>query len=298
MYADSQTITILIALVSAISRAGLNVSDRRLFGHIGVPVLLGSALNNVLPAIVGVTGCLLVFGKSPLGSCLFDVRVVIFAILVQIISLLFGAAFRDCSVPAVIIFSKAPDLFIPLGIYLTARTFNGMDYAFAVTTVVLCAPVVIEAISVKSNSPRHWLLLIALMVTLQGSVSPILLKGTQFNVVMASSFTAASLVWRLVTSFVLLAKPAKYSSTLPSVIVEKLPLHLWRGLLATLTQFTFVLALSRGNLAIAWPILNSTPLVAAVGSAVLLSEKPTRPELRACIGILFVALLKGLLSGR
>jgi drug/metabolite transporter (DMT)-like permease len=56
------------------------------------------------------------------------------------------------------------------------------------------------------------------------------------------------------------------------------PVLISRVLLTVATQITFIIAISSSASAVAWPILNSTGILAMALSSVFIKEKPLGPE--------------------
>nr|WP_230680898.1 EamA family transporter [Paracidovorax cattleyae] len=65
-----------------------------------------------------------------------------------------------------------------------------------------------------------------------------------------------------------------------------------RALLTVATQVTFIYAITSAASAVAWPILNTTGLMAMALSALLLREKPSRLEAFVIVTITLLALAR------
>jgi hypothetical protein len=277
------------------------VTDRRLFGHLRWSVLIGSAINNVVPVAIAFPLAIVFCGPGQTWWSLLDAKVATFALLVQVVALLFGYAFRVSPIPRIIVFAKLPDLFIPLGIFLEIGNFNWRDYAFSVATVLACLPVFIKCVRPGVRA-QPVLLAVCAALIVQGSLSPLLVGSQPHSLVLLTAYTWGLLVWRLVFSAGVVAV-SRVNSGVKAPLSEADPgpvcisrvdfvLFVARGVVALITQLTFVIALGSGKPAIAWPVINSTPLLSVVASAILLREKPSRGELAA------VVLICGLAVGR
>jgi drug/metabolite transporter (DMT)-like permease len=294
--ATTEALTVVLALTSSASRAGLNVVDRRLFGHLRLPIITGSAVNNVGPAVVGLLACALLSQLQAFWEFLLDWRIALFGAIVQIVAFVFGYAFRETPISRVVMFTKLSDLLIPIGIYAAIGAFSARDYLFSVATVLACVPVVVEAIrSGRATLPP---LLITGLLALQGSVSPLLVHDQRFGIKEWLTFTSALLVWRLVLSLALAVLPGARDKALSigsayrDLVQEQLSAVLARAALAVFTQATFLMAIGLGHAAIAWPILNCTALFAMIGAAIILGERPTKAEIVACTLVLTCVAIK------
>ena len=284
----SAGLTVSVAICSAICRAGLNIVDRRMFGHVRVSVPLGSIANNLLPALIATVGCAAGLDHGTFLASFTNIGVIVFAFIAQLVAVLFSYALRESPVPRAIVFAKVPDLFIPLGIWILTSKFSGIDYLFSVATVAACVPVLFE---VKEKGSNRWLIAIAIGITFQGSVSSVLLRTDGFRISEWLAMIGSTVIWRLLFSTILLLwAPEKPVQALATLIRTQRWNTLLRSALTATMQITFILAIAGGHPVVAWPILNATPLFSAVAAAYFLRERPTWPESLACALILLVAL--------
>ncbi|MDA8451892.1 EamA family transporter [Acidovorax sp. NCPPB 3859] len=65
-----------------------------------------------------------------------------------------------------------------------------------------------------------------------------------------------------------------------------------RALLTVATQVTFIYAITSAASAVAWPILNTTGLMAMALSSLLLREKPSRLEFLVILAITLLAVVR------
>lgn len=298
--------TIGVAAGSAGCRALLNVIDRSLFAHRRLPVLSGSMLNNLLATVVGVpfVGCF--FGFLDIASSLVDLRVLIFAMLAQCIATLFAFAFVGTTVPRIIIVSKIPDIFIPLGLWVIVGKLD--NYLFSLATIAACAPLLISlggggSIEERRKRFKRCSILFSLVVCIvvQGSLSPVLVGMAADSFQESAIYTAALLVWRTTWSFMaVMWQRVRRRGETAVRIGHVVDIH-WgllgiRAVVTLLAQFTFVYVLSVGDPSIAWPVLNSTPLIATVASSLMLKEHPTKTELASVVLLFGVAIGRGLIG--
>ena len=286
----SAGLTVSAAIGSAISRAGLNIVDRRMFGHVRVSVPLGSIANNLLPALIATVGCSVGLDHRTFWASLTNIGVIVFAFFAQLVAVLFSYALRESPVPRAIVFSKVPDLFIPFGIWIFTSKFSGIDYLFSAATVAACVPVLFEVLDKETGSNR-WLIAVAVGITVQGSLSSALLRTDGFRISEWIAMIGSTVIWRLPFSTILLVwAPERPVQALVTLIRVQPWNTLLRSALTVFMQITLILAIAGGHPVVAWPILNATPLFSAVAAAYFLRERPTWPESLACALILIVAL--------
>jgi drug/metabolite transporter (DMT)-like permease len=263
-----------------------------MFGHVRVSVPLGSIANNLLPALTAAVGCAVGLDHGTFLASFTNIGVILFALLAQLVAVLFSYALRESPVPRAIVFSKIPDLFIPFGIWILTSKFSASDYLFSVATVAACVPVLFE-VRDKEKKSNGWLIAVAVGITVQGSLSSALLRTDGFQISEWIAMIGSTVIWRLLFSMILLVwAPERPVEALATLIRTQRWNTLLRSALAVFMQITFILAIAGGHPVIAWPILNATPLFSAVAAAYFLRERPTWPESVACALILVVALAR------
>lgn len=284
----------LVALVSAFSRAGLNLVDRYQIGLQRLSIVTVNFWNNTIPAgaMVALTAG---FGwHRELGACLIDARTALFSALVQLVAYSFSYAFRHLNVSQVTVAGKASDLFIPIGIFVVAGHWDWVTYGFAVTTTLVCLPLLHSG-----NSRRHpeamkaAFALIGGALVLQASLAPLLVGPGQVTSSVQDTliFATAVIVWRVAWSLLpMLRRGGKQPVFSWALLVT--PVFMVRVLLSIATQITFVVAISSSASAVAWPILNSTGILAMLLSSLLLKEKPSGPEKWIVTAITVLGLLR------
>ncbi len=290
----SVTLTVILAIGCALSRAGLNIVDRHMFGHLRISVPLGSVANNLLPGLIAAIGCTVGLPWATFLASFTNLGVIAFAFLAQLVALLFSYAFSKTTVPRTIVFSTLPNLFIPFGIWIITSKISPIDCLFSVATVIACAPVLL-APSANRNGFSRWPIALAIGITVQGSVSSTLLSTDGFRLSQWAAMIGCTVIWRLLFATMLqLGSLERSAHALCRLLREQRRNMLLRSTLAVLMQITFVLSIVGGHPLVSWPILNATPLFSAVAAASILSERPTRPESFACVLILLLALARPL----
>lgn len=285
----------LIALASASSRALLNLIDRYQIGHRGMPVLAVNFWNNALPAIVLVASVLASGWHRELGSALMEPGTIVFSGFVQLVAYAYSQAFRRLKVSQVTVAGKAADLFISVGVFLTVGSWNWATYGFAVATTAICLPLLRgRREGLDRSAMRGAALCIGGALVLQASLSPWLASTAlaEPTVRRMLVFATAVIVWRVAWSALPLLRGRH---RLPASSLRELlasPLFLGRTALTVFTQVTFVAAVGSRTASVAWPILNSTGLLAMVLSAVVFRERPSRLEVGIVMSITGLAVLR------
>lgn len=249
-------------------------------------------VNNLLPLLI-IFPIAASFGLEQILEAVGDVRNVWLAGLIQLVAYAFSLAFRKLTIPQVIVFSKLPDLLIPLGIYALSGVWSFIDFAFSALTTVVCLPLLLTRDHSRVDYKGQGWVLVFLMgaVLLRGVFSGALVQGQGSYRDVWLLVTAATLWWRFIWTLLV---------TLGSVLIQGKPswtspgtalLIGWAGITLAV-QALYVLALATGPTTAVWPIINSTALFSTVFSAVLLHERPTRHELAAICGIVALTLAR------
>lgn len=248
------------ALVSALSRAGLNIIDRYQIGQKKLSILGVNLWNNALPAVLMVLVALSFGHGSELLSYFFDWKTVLFGGLVQLVAYAFSYAFRHLHVNLVTVMGKFSDLLIPVGVFLTTRYWSWDTYGFAVATTLACLPILwmtrtlgsFRSIGVAGFAVSGALLL-------QASFSPLLAPAVPISDVRhLLIFATAVILWRTVWRSLAPLLHRRTGRRTPWLVPPFSPIPILRGLLTIVTQTAFIFAISSSASALAWPILNST----------------------------------------
>jgi drug/metabolite transporter (DMT)-like permease len=281
----------LLALLSAFSRAGLNLIDRYQIGTRNLSIVVVSFWNNAVLAIA-VISVAIVFGfHDQLQSFLMDWKTALFSALVQIVAYTFSNAFRHLNVIQVTIATKAADLFIPIAIFISAGQWDWLTYGFSVITTLICLLILQSDNGWHGRGKRAVVLIVGALV-LQAGLAPLL--NSQNNAVPDIQqnllFASAVIVWRLVWCIPATFRCGVHLAMAGSLLYS--PVFMSRILLSVMTQVTFVVVVSSSASSVAWPILNSTGLLAMLLSAIILNEKPSGPEKLAITGIMLIAVVR------
>jgi uncharacterized membrane protein len=284
----------LFAVVSAFCRAGLNLIDRHQIGLQGLSIATVNFWNNAVPAAIMVMGLVALGWQAELAACVLDWRTALFSGLVQGVAYAFSYAFRHLNVSQVMVAGKASDLLIPVGIFLVVGHWDGATYAFAAATTLVCLPLLRgDGRGRTPGAMRRAAALIGGALVLQASLAPLLAAsgGATADVRHVLVFAAAVIVWRTAWSLPALLR-RRIGAPMSSRALLGSRAFMARVLLSVATQITFVMAVGSAASALAWPILNSTGILAMVFSSLLLRERPSAPEAWAVTAITAMALLR------
>lgn len=276
---------ICAALGSSFSRAILNILDRNIFGHKHAGVVFVNFANNFLPLVLILPPAVLSSDSQSIISALSDIHNLLLAGLIQLTAYAFSLTFRELTIPQVIVFSKLPDLFIPIGIYMVSRIWSPVDFAFSTLTTLVCLPLLFQRPRESRIYKRSWWVLAFLMsaVVLRGVFSGALVQGKEgpgdWLLV-----TMATLWWRFIWSLIVMIGAFITRNgliwTSPGVL-----LLLGRAGITLAVQALYIVALAKGPITAVWPIINSTALFATVFSSAFFQEHPTGRELIAILGV-------------
>lgn len=269
----------VLALISAVSRAGLNLIDRYQIGLKNLSILNVNLWNNLIPAALMTLAGLLLGAGREVAHCLLDWRTVAFAALVQLTAYAFSYGFRHLNVNQVTVVGKFSDLLIPIGIFWTTYDWQWKTYGFAVATTVVSLPIFLAA---DSRHRRSGLLTAGAFITgalvLQAGLSPLLVPSfSASHLRLAVVFTTAVIIWRAALSCIPLWRRLMQRQS----HVFRPPLSamlMLRSGLTVVTQMTFIGAVGSAVSAVAWPILNSTGFLAMLLSSLLLKDHVTGKE--------------------
>lgn len=278
----------ICAALSVLSRAGLNVIDRKSYGHLQLPMLLTNTINNSLP-LLGLTVALPFYAdRTLLLGLLLDWRLIVFAGIIQLVAYCFSYAFRYLDIPSVLIFSKCPDMFIPLTVFLVLGYWSNADALFSLVSVLVLLPIMWQQ---KFLGCSHIALLMLLLLVIQATVAPILVPMHHLNSHVLLNTLFVVIFYRFVFCYVCLFYAHRSFTTLRGQQTQW-GLLLVRGVLAISTQFFFIAAISADSPVVAWPILNSTALIGIFFSALFLSEPANKAQLLTVVGLFACALVR------
>lgn len=284
--------TILFASASAVFRGFISVLDRDLFGHRRKCVLSTNLVNNVLAfAVVSALAWLWV-GKAAFAG-IVDLKVFVFALLLQFSAICFSFGFRSMSVHRVILISKTSDLLIPFAVLLTTSEWNWQNSLFSFLIFFCCLPLLFSR-EARSEIAPLTAVMIVLSLVLQGGLSPLLIKNGGHGAWLSS--TVGIIFWRMAWGVPPMFSLGKrfYTSLSAAMDIEVLKILCLRSVLTVGAQAFLILAVGWGIDVVAWPILNSTGLVSVCFASVQLREHPRRADVIAIGLVTLLAISKSI----
>ena len=291
-----EAISLLASILSTLSRAGLNVVDRKQFRSERVCPLVIGYWNNLLPIFLVLPLVFIAPKNIYVLRDIFSFEIIFFSILIQCVAYSFSFSFKALRVADIGILAKVADITVPLviaalGLYLTS-------FSFALILPVLLLMFIFSAgLDVVKKVYKSSIVLV-LALTAQGVYSYFwgfdLYLNRDFWGLISIAFSI--LVWRFVFSGVLLLyrNRISYIYFYPKEFLSKSGFYL-RGFLTILTQLTFIQAITTNNLIIVWPILNATGLIGAFLAYIFLGEKLFPRDLLFAISAIFLGALVSLI---
>ncbi len=282
---------ILAALGSSFLRAALNVLDREIFGRRHGEVALVNLLNNLFPFLILLPIVVFLVGLDQTIKALINPSNLWLAGLIQLVAYAFSLAFRNLTIPQVIVFSKLPDLFIPLGIYALTGIWSIVDFTFSFLTTIICVPLLFfyKEPFVVSKARAKVLGFLMAAVILRGVFSGYLVQEQRVDDLVWLVVTVATIWWRFIWSLIVMAGilliKRKFVWTTP-----KAELLMVRAGVTLGVQGLYVLALTKGPPVAIWPLINSTALFSVGLSSLVFREHPGGYELLAILIITFLTV--------
>jgi uncharacterized membrane protein len=280
-------IVIVLAFISSVHRALLNILDRQILGLHKKNLRFTVMVNNLLP-LLALSVVLLIAGKlTHIFVYISSFKVFIFSLIYQCVSYSFSYAFSKCKVQQVVLFAKLPDIFIPALLLLIFGIYDIQNILFSVAIFAFCSPFFISQRSSKTQYIAALFLTITLIV--QGVFAQFSLSSQISGISEILLYTTAVLFWRFLFTLIL---NIKNTMKVKDIDFQYSFLVIIRSIVNLITQVTFIFALSQENGYRAWPIINSTIIFSIVLSKLFLKEKTTRVEGIALTGIIGLSLIK------
>ncbi len=273
-----ESIPIVASLISSISRAGLNVVDRRQFNNASTCPIIVSYWNSFLPAVLIFPLILISPAVSYFVEDIFAISVAFLALLIQLVAYSFGYAFRLLRVTDIAILSKSADITVP--IFLSIAGFYSL-HAGVIWMLPAIFFIFIFSAGIKVAKSAGWAsLALVTILSIQGIYSYFIAFNSSLNKGLWSllSLSFSVLLWRFIFSFLIMIYKEGFHKAIefPRNIFS-LRVFYVRGLLTVITQVTFLLAISANELMLVWPILNTTGFTGAIFAYLFLGER-LRPK--------------------
>lgn len=271
-------IAILSAFLCIVTRALLNVYDRIIFKKDETDFLKSMVYNAVFPFLVAaIVEWLLGNGHHYFREFILEPGVILSALGAQVAAYIFSYAFKKMDVRNVVVSTKIADLFIPSAIFYITNRFNPDQYFFSLFTTFLFIPIVISAIKNRvSFRPLVAFEILAILCIQAGINSYFYMSSFGDTWEKFLSLMTCILLWRAI--FTLFPPFLTWLKNLPSSDrrqkkhVAYFQLFI-RAILSFICQVFFFYSITRQSGGYAWPILNSSPLVACFAAQLLIGER-------------------------
>ena len=302
LWRERMNAAFLSAVLCVVTRALLNICDRKIFQKEATDFLKSIFYNALFPFLVSWAVTLLCFdNNSYFAAYLFEPGVISSALGAQAAAMIFSHCFSKMTVKSVVVSSKMADLFIPLMIFLVTSEYKISDYCFSLLSTILFFPILYMIIKYKSEIYfKTSLALIVILVFQAGINSYFAMHALADSWVKFLSMVTCILLWRIFFIMGLYAwewvKALPQSEHSAKKNVAYLALLL-RAFLAFISQAAFFYSITRVSGNIAWPLLNSTPLVACFSAHILLREHTGKTELWTLAGFLVLSTFYIVLHG-
>ncbi len=283
-------LTFLSAILCVFSRALLNVMDRIIFFKHEADFLLNMALNTVFPFFLCyLVSMLLNVNYEDFFNLVLNLNIFLAALMAQIVAYTISYAFKRMPIQNIALVMKTSDILIPVAGFLLSNKFNIIDYSFSLLTTFAFTPIFFA--SYRNRLPFLWFISVIILCSLLlqviiNTLYPIQQFSKDFNIFV--KLMVIILFWRTIFSSVLfLYKKILFSNYLPKI--NNYYLLISRSILAFCAQATFFFSITKNSSNIAWPILNSTPIVTCLISSIFLSEKISKEILITLMLFIFIS---------
>jgi uncharacterized membrane protein (DUF2068 family) len=280
------TAAIVSASICVLSRALLNIVDRKVFERSDTDFLKNVAFNAVFPLLIGIIlswG----LGESLLSSLtmLTQPGVILSALGAQLASTIFSYCFGKMSVKSVIVSAKTADLFILPSLFIVTHEFKILDYCFSCLSTLIFLPILFVALATRSKINFLASIFIVAVLIFQALINA-QFGMSQYADTWARFLTLMTsiLIWRTIFAFIMYGFTAMDKAARTKKVHYQLLIS--RSLLAFVSQASFFYSITRASNNIVWPLLNLTPFVACIAASIVLQEKLEKTE-RLILWLLF-----------
>jgi uncharacterized membrane protein len=284
---ETMSWTFLFAVLSASSRAALNLFDRHMYGTRRRSVYTTMVLNLALPLAVCLALVFIMQRLCLFGSIFASWATLIPAAVIQLVSYAYANAFKRSPILNVVVCSKIGELLIPIALLPWTGVWRPSDYVFYVLAFVAIVPMIrrrndnAEPSVACANMFHHSLLWVVGATILQAVVFQLHPPGIGYTAIgEAFLYHTGVLAWRVIMSIaIMLLQPRSAQFDTQPLTMSDTPWLVARGLCFVATQVTFIAALQQPDAYLVWPALNATSLLSALAASWLLEERLNRGEL-------------------
>ncbi len=267
-----------LSILCVLSRASLNVIDRKQYHYHQIcPIVLGY-WNNLFPLLIFEIILFLLNFDNFLTGVNLTFQPFMLASLAQIISYVFGYCFKFINVVHLGFISKSADLTISLGLI-----FLGFQQGLDILFLGLISSLFLVFYLFKNQNANFFVIsLLILTLTINGLVSFLF---NEWNYVTNTftdllNLTEGVLLWRLIFSIlILLAKQNLSSLYIFPINSIAYSLFSFRVFLSIFTQGSSIYLISHKFFILVIPILNMTAIAGALLAFIFLGEKLGRSDI-------------------
>lgn len=274
---------VLSACVCVLTRALLNVCDRKVFKAESTDFLKSVLMNSIFPFLVAVIVAWFFGDGNPyFREFWLNPGVILSALGAQLAGYFFCLSFKKMPVKTVAVSAKVSDLFIPIMVFCITSQFKMKEYVFSCLSIVVFAPLLWTVITNRSYFfPLLSFTLLSVLVFQAGINSYFSMHTFADTWPKFLSLMSAILLWR--TLFMLIPVAIRFVKEFQRVNLRygkdvNYSLLFWRSIIAFISQAAFFYSITRISGAVAWPILNSTPLAASFTAHLMLNENIGKTE--------------------
>lgn len=277
-------IALFSACICVLTRAILNVCDRKIFKNSNTDFLKSIVYNSFFPFLLAISTAYLFGDKNQyFFTFILQPGVILSALAVQFTAYMFSYCFRKMTVKSIVISSKMADVFIPLFVFFITNEFKTTEYYYSFISTLLFIPILISLL--KNNSEFYFMpsLTIILALIFQAVINSYFSMHSYANTwPKFLSLMSCILFWRSLFLLIPLCIQSMRSIQKDDESNAKKVAYFTlfiRAFLAFVSQASFFYSITRLSSNAAWPILNSTPLVACFTAHVFLKEKVGKVEI-------------------
>jgi EamA-like transporter family len=277
-------IVIFPACFCVLTRALLNVCDRQIFKKTDTDIFKNIVFNSIFPFLIAFSLCFFINkGKNYFSEYLFHPGVILSALGAQLAGCVFAVSFSKIPVKGVIISAKSADLFIPLLIGCITSKFQISDYVFSCLSVLIFLPFLFPLEKTKSPFQLKMIVAIISVLLFQASINSYFCINKFPNTLSSFlPFITCILFWRTVMILIPYIiksfhhfnkkeiKPTKSTSFI---------LLFFRSIISFSSQTAFFYTITRPSGSLAWPILNTAPLISCLAAHFILHERVGKIEM-------------------
>ncbi|MDF7638613.1 hypothetical protein PT285_04265 [Lactobacillus sp. ESL0791] len=292
----STFLLIIFATASSLSRGIISVIDRYQMGYRQQSSIDVNFLNNIFSSILVTIFLVYLLHRyhGPQISSSYIIKVILYALLAQMVAYGYSYVYKKVSIMQSIVLSKLTDLFIPLAIFLTMGYFSCKSYLVSILSTIIVVIYIIfkqrhDHLNLKTLLTTF--AVIAPLLILQAAFSPFLTKGiiSPLDLVF---FTIATIYLRcLITLVTFWYKNRTFKLRGAKISGQVILIYGSRAVLTLVAQITYTLATSSPNSSIAWVFLNMTSLYSVVFGSFMLKEKVKVADILLIICIFGLALI-------